>query len=138
MLATAGRLHFHLSVEFICWRQQVAFTSTLQWNSLIGDSRSPSLPLFSGIQLTATAGRIHLHNMSPSSVLYSGVQQLSTAGRISIVGDSRSPSHPLFSGFQLMTTAGRLHIHISVEFNCWRQQVAFIVTLLATTGQLLK
>ncbi len=56
-----GRLRLHFSVEFNGWRQQVAYTSTLQWNSMICDTRSPSPPLFSGIQLLVTADRHHIH-----------------------------------------------------------------------------
>ncbi len=102
--------------------------STTQWNSIDGDSRSDASPLFSGIKLLATTGRLHLHFLVDFNGWRQQVVYISTLQWNSTVGDSRSHTSPLFSGIQLLATAGRLHIHISVDFNGWRQQVAHIST----------
>ena len=145
MLAKAGRLRLHFLVKFNCWRQLLAFTSTLHGNSIGGDSRSHTSPLFSGIQLLATAGRLHHHfsvefNCLREQVAYTSnfqwifdgwrqqVTFTSTFQWNSIDGDSRSHTSPLFSGIRWAAKADRTHLHLSVEFNRWRQQDAFITT----------
>ena len=99
-MATADHLHFHILVACNGRRQQVAYIFTFMWNSMVVDSRSPSHPLFSGIQWMATTGRLHLHFLVDFNEWRQQVAYTITFQWNSIVGDSRSHTYPLVSGFQ--------------------------------------